>query len=246
MKNQKKGAALPLAMVLAGTVAMLLRRQLYLTAVDAKGLLRQGTPLEILLLALTGTVFAILFLALKNDRGSNVYEENYSASLPAALGHGAAALGIFLLVRSAVFPLSGPMRQLWQILGLAAPVCLIPAGILRALGKKPFFLLHVVPCLFLLIRVVGCYRLWSSNPQMQDYLYALLASLSLVLFAHHSAAFEADIGNRKMTLGAGLAAVYLCLAELGHTDCPAFYYGCIFWAVTGLCHRIPAAGKEKD
>ena len=78
MKNQKKGAALPLAMVLAGTVAMLLRRQLYLTAVDAKGLLRQGTPLEILLLALTGTVFAILFLALKNDRGSNVYEDNYS------------------------------------------------------------------------------------------------------------------------------------------------------------------------
>lgn len=244
MNHPAKRVGLPLTMLLCGTVAMMLRRQLYRTAVDVRGLLLRGTPLEILLLALTGTVFVLLFLALKQDRGSNLYEQNYSASLPAALGHGAAAMGIVLLVRSPAFTVSGLVGQLWLLLGLAAPVCLVLAGILRSLGKKPFFLLHVVPCLFLLAQVVGCYRLWSSNPQMQDYLFALLASLSLVLFAHHTAAFEADIGSRKMTLGSGLAAVYLCLAELGRTEHPFFYFGCMLWAVTGVCRAVPT-GEEK-
>lgn len=235
MNNRKKGLLLPPVMILLGCIAMVLRRQLYLTAVDHRGLLQRGTILESLLLLLTAAVFGFLFLALKNNRGSTLYEENYTASIPAGLGHAAGATGIFLLVRYGFFPMSGLVSQLWQILGLAAPVCLILAGILRSMGRKPFFALHVIPCLFLLIHVVGCYRLWSSNPQMQDYLYALLSSLAMVLFSHHTAAFEAGIGNRKWVLGSGLAAVFLCLAELGWTDYPAFYFGCMFWAATGIC-----------
>ena len=242
MNNRKKGLLLPPVMILLGCIAMVLRRQLYLTAVDHKGLLQRGTLLESLLLLLTAAVFGFLFLALKNDRGSTLYEENYTASILAGLGHAAGAAGIFLLVRYGFFPLSGLVSQLWQILGLAAPLCLILAGILRSIGRKPFFALHVIPCLFLLIHVVGCYRLWSSNPQMQDYFFALLACLAMVLFSHHTAAFEAGIGSRKWVLGSGLAAVFLCLAELGRTDYPAFYFGCMFWAATGICN----AAVKKD
>lgn len=246
MKNRKKVPGLPLAMVVLGNFAMVLRRQLYVNAVDHKGLLLRGTSLEILLLALTGVALALIFLGLKNDRGGNGYEENFSASVPAGLGHVAAATGIFTMVRGTVFGMPGYMGLLWQLLGMAAPVCLVLAGILRILGKKPFFLLHVIPCLFLLVHTVGNYQIWSSNPQMQDYLFALLAILSLILFAHHTAAFEAGLGNRKMVLGAGLAAVYLCLAEMGWTDYPGFYFGCMFWALTGLCKAAPAAQEEKE
>lgn len=242
MNNRKKGLLLPPIMILLGCIAMVLRRQLYLTAVDHKGLLQRGTIPESLLLFLTAAVFGMIFLVLKNDRGNNVYEENYTASVPAGLGHAAAAAGIFLLVRYGFFPMSGLVSQLWQILGLAAPVCLILAGILRSIGRKPFFALHVVPCLFLVVHVVGCYRLWSSNPQMQDYFFALLACLAMVLFSHHTAAFEAGTGNRKWVLGSGLAAVFLCLAELGWTDYPAFYFGCMLWAATGICN----AAVKKD
>lgn len=243
MKNRKKGQALPLAMVVLGNFAMVLRRQLYLTAVDVKGLLLRSTPLEIILLALTGAAFALIFLGLKNDRGSSVYEENYTASVTAGLGHVAAATGIFLMVRGSAPAMPGLLSQLWQILGLATPACLVLAGIARIMGKKPFFLLHVVPCLFLLIYLVGNYQIWSRNPQMQDYFFALLATLALILFAHFTAAFEAGLGNRKMVLGGGLAAIYLCLAEMGRTDYPAFYFGCVFWAITGLCKITP---REKD
>lgn len=239
MKKPGKATALPFAMLLFGTLAMLLRRRLYLTAVDAKGLLLRNTPLEGILLALTAAAGCILLLALKKDRGSNCYEDNYGPSVPSALGHVAAAAGIVTLVRGAAPELAGSLVMLWRILGMAAPACLVLAGILRIFGRKPFFLLHVLPCLFLLVHVVGSYRLWSSNPQMQDYLFALLACLSLILFAHFTAAFEAGLGNRKLVLGAGLAAVYLCLAELGWTDCPGLYFGGAFWALTGICKVVP-------
>ena len=170
MKKHKSGMRLPHVMLVLGTAAMLLRRQLYLTATDAKGLLVRGTPLEIMLMALTAAAGCILVLALKKDTGNSCYEENFSASVPAGLGHVAAAAGIFIMVRGTVFGMPGYLGLLWQLLGMAAPVCLILAGILRILGKKPFFLLHVIPCLFLLVHTVGNYRLWSSNPQMQDYL----------------------------------------------------------------------------
>lgn len=245
MKKRKSAVGLPVIMLLSGIVAMLLRRQLYLTAVDTRGLLLRGTIPEILLLVLTAAAACILFLALKKDRGNNSYEDNYPASIPAALGHVGAATGILLLVRGGHPGMTGYLAQLWQILGLAAPVCLILAGILRSIGKKPFFLLHVVPSLFLLVHVVGNYQLWSSNPQMQDYLFALLAAISLILFAHHTAAFEAGLGNRKKILAAGLAAVYLCLAELGWTDYPGLYFGGLLWALTGICAINPAE-KESE
>ena len=246
MKNCKKAGFLPWAIVLSGIIALLLRRQLFLTAVDARGLLMSHTLWEILLLALTAAVACMLLLTLKKDRGSSSYEDNYSASIPAALGHAAAALGILVLVRGGNPGMAGVLGRFWQVLGLAAPVCLVLAGAARLFGRKPFFLLHVIPCLFLLVYVVGSYRVWSSEPQMQNYLFALLAALALILFAHYTAAFEAGLGNRKMVLGAGLAAVYLCLAELGWSDEPGLYLGGMLWALTGVCKVSAGAAAEKD
>lgn len=246
MKKYGKRMGLPGSMLLFGIVAMLLRRQLYLTAVDIKGLLPCYSLMEALLLLLTAAAACILFLVLRKDRGSNRFEDNYSASIPGALGHVAAATGIFMMVRWSVPGLAGYLGSVWQLLGYVAPVCLIAAGISRSLGKKPFFLLHVIPCLFLLVHVVSCYQTWSSNPQMQDYLFALLANLALILFAHHTAAFEAGLGNRKMVLGAGMAAVYLCLAELGWTEQPNLYFGGMLWALTGVCNMLPGAAEEKE
>lgn len=246
MKKSGKGIGLPCAILLSGIVAMILRRQLYLTAVDARGLLMRYTLLEGMLLLLTGLVGAVLVWVLRKDRGTKRYEDNYSASVFAALGHGAAALGIAAASRHMASGQIGYLGAAWQLLGIAAPACLILAGILRIFGKKPFFLLHVVPCLFLLLHVINSYRGWSSNPQMQDYLFALLASVSLTLFAHHTAAFEADMGNRKWVLGTGMLAVYMCLAELGWSDHAELYAGGMLWALTGMCRMIPVQEKEKD
>ena len=246
MHKSRKGLGLSLLVLLCGTAAMLLRQKLYLTAVDMKGLLLKNTPLEWMVLALTGVTAVIVLLALRRETGNSPYEDNYTASVPGALGHVAGAAGIFLTVYTQPPVMDGYIGDAWRFLGFAAPICLVLAGIARLLGKKPFFLLHVVPSLFFLLHVVSSYQLWSSDPQMQNYLFTLLSTLALALFGHYTAAFEADCGNRRMTLAAGLAAVYLCLAELAWSANSALYWGGMLWALTGMCNTVPAPAHKKD
>ena len=111
---------------------------------------------------------------------------------------------------------------------------LVLAGITRALGKRPFFLLYVAVCMFFLVYIVTQYQLWSANPQMQDYVFALLAAMALMFFGFYEASQEAGCGNSRMKLGMGLAAIYLCLAELARSSCPALYLGGILWVLTEL------------
>ena len=247
MKKQIGNNLLPVMMLLFGCIAMSLRRQLYMTGLDEKGLLPRGTTQELLLLALTAAAACILFLAMKKDCGSSRYEDNYSSGKIAALGHWFFALAIYRTMEYGHLPVMiGPIGTACQILGIAAPVCLVLAGFTRLLGRKPFFLLHVVVSLFFIIHVVNSYQTWSSDPQMQNYLFGLLSSLALALFAHYTAAIEAGCGSRKMVLGIGLAAVYLCLAEFAQSPAPLLYLGGMIWALTGNCRVVPAPAEEKD
>ena len=114
-------------------------------------------------------------------------------------------------------------------------LCLLLAGISRALGKRPFFLLHVVVCLYFLLHIVNHYQLWSSQPQMQDYIFSLLGVMALMFFSFYTAALEADCGNDRMLFGMGLSAIYLCCAELARSSCPWLYLGGLVWVLTDLC-----------
>ena len=191
---------------------------------------------------LSAGVLILLFLVFRKEQGPKEYAANYSGSFPGALGHVAAAAGIFLTV---YYPSSGVGNYLgraWEVLGMVSPVCLVLAGISRLLGRKPFFLLHVIPCLFFMVHVITFYQLWSSDPQLQNYLFALLGTLALALFSYYTAAFEADCGSRRGTLVSGLAAVYLCLAELAWSAQPLLYLGGALWALTGLCSPVSTRG----
>ena len=94
------------------------------------------------------------------------FETHFPASLPGAFGSAAAGAGILVTVLAGSASGGSYLDTAWQLFGLAAPVCFLLAGLARALGKKPFFLLHVVPCLFFLVHIVTRYQLWSSQPQM--------------------------------------------------------------------------------
>lgn len=243
MKTNQEGRWLRAAVTIMGIAAMALRRMLYLTAVDEKHLLVWRHPLEIAVAGVSAAVLVFVALAAFRCRGSERYEDNYPADVPAALGHIAAAAGIFCVVWGAESTASGYIGMLWQLLGFVSPVCLVLAGVARMRNQKPFFLLHMIPCLFFVLHIVNNYQTWSSNPQLQDYVFSLLGAMALTFFAFYTAAFAADCGNRRMVLGSGLAAMYLCLAELGWSGCPALYLGGFFWALTGMCS---VAAEEKE
>ena len=244
MKRDSGSARLSLPMLFFGIAALVLRRNLYAAAVDVKGLLLRNHPLEIALLVLTAFAVIWILLAVRKLEPSGNYDRTEKCDLLGALGHVAAGAGILLTSLTADLMTGGNLAYAWQLLGLAAPACLLLAGIARLLGKKPFFLLHVVVCLFFVVHIVAHYQLWSSNPQMQDYVFSLLGAMALMFFGFYTASMEADCGNRRMRVAMGLAALYFCTAELARSACPTLYLGGILWVLTDLGPMTAARRKE--
>ena len=242
MKRNAGSVLLPVLMLILGATAFALRLGLYGVAVDVKGLLLRGHPLEWGLIALTGAAMLLAVLAAWKQEISGTTATGFG-NLVAAVGNVAAGAGILATVLTGESIQAGYLALAWQYLGLIAPGCLLLAGITRALGKRPFFLLYVAACLFFLVHIVTRYQLWSANPQMQDYFYALLGAMALMFFGFYEASQAADCGNPRLRLGMGLAAIYLCAAELARSACPALYLGGILWVLSQLCC---AGNKEKQ
>ena len=235
MNGNSSGKKLPVMMLIWGITALVLRKVLYATAVDVKGLLLRNHPLSIALTVLTIGVLIRTLLAVRKLDTADSYEELYVSGLPGAIGNAAAGAGILVTVLTSSPGMGSYLESAWRILGLAAPVCFVVAAVARVFGKKPFFLLHVVACLFFVLHIVTRYQLWSGNPQMQDYVFTLLGTMTLLFFGFYTAAMEAECGSFRMRFGMGLAAVYLCLGELARSSCPALYLGGILWVLTDLC-----------
>ena len=245
MKYLRKRRALPWVCASLGAAAGLIRRLLYTFGLDQRGLLIPRHPLSLALTILTlGTLAYIVWSVLSLD-GSNRYRGNFPASSAAALGHFLAAAGFGATVLFNESQATGLLGLMWRVLGLASVPCLILAGLDRRRGKPSLFLAHLIPCLFLMAHIVCHYRSWSSDPQALDYLFALLGAMSLMFFAFYTAAFEAGAGRRRMQLGMGLAAVYLCLTELFMTEYPALFLAGALWAFTGLCALEPRQHTPK-
>lgn len=246
MRKMRNPQDLPLFTALAGIVGLTLRRQLYIWGPDDKGLLQTGHPLALVLWLVTAVVLAALAGKVWKSKGINSYEANFAPSRAAAAGHILAGAGFALTALLNEPLLRSALGSGWTVLGILSGPCLMLAGIARAGGKKPFFGLYMVPCLFLVLHVIDHYQLWSGDPQIHNYVFELLAAMALILFAYHNAAFCVDSGSRRMQLFSGLAALYLGLTALGRTEHLFLYAGGLAWVVSGLCALAPKqAGSEE-
>ena len=246
MNGNSTGRRLSCLVLLLGVAALALRKGLYLLAVDGKGLLVRSHPLEVALAALTAGALTFLLLAVRKVGGSERYGDHHTADLPAALGCVAAGAGILVTVLTATPVMGGYLHTLWRVLGLASPVCMLLAAFARVRGKTPFFGFHVVVCLYFVMHIVTRYQLWSGDPQLQNYIFTLLGTMALMFFAFYTATLEAGYGNSRMNLGMGLAALYLCTAELARSSCPVLYLGSILWVLTELCSMKSLSAVENQ
>lgn len=239
MKKLLKPNNLPVITAGLGGIALVLRKLLYAFAEDERGLLVAHHPLEILLTIVSVVAIGNILISVWKLDGSNRYRDNFSPSMTAALGHVAAAAGIALTLMTRQPMMANYLGTVWKTLGFLAPVCLLLAGYCRLQGKRPFFVLHLLPCIFLVFHIVNHYQYWSGNPQFQDYMFTLFGNMALMFFAFYHAAFDVGSGRRRMHLGMGLVAVYLCMAELARTLYPWLYLGGILWILTSLCNLNP-------
>ncbi len=234
-----KKTVIPAVPAALGAAAMVLRRLLYVFCVDDTGLLVSGTLLERAVWLLSAAAVGYLLLSIRKLEGSQLYEDNFGPSRRAMAGCFAAAAAMVLAMLGAEPPMPGILGQAWQAAGWLAPVCLVLAGLARNQGKKPFFALHLIPSLFYVLHLVNHYQMWSGNPQLQDYFFAMFSSVAMMFFSYHCAAFAVDAGQRRAQLFAGLAAVYLLAADLGNAMYPWLNLAGLFWAMTDLCSLVP-------
>ena len=236
---------LPVLVAGMGVLGWALRSALYAFCVDNRGLLPRSHPVEQALWLATALTIALVATAVRKSSGSDRYEENFGISLSAAIGHILLAAGVVLTVLGNPPVMAGRIGQIWKLLGVASGPLLVYAGFSRVFGKKPLFLSYVVVCIFFALHLVCHYRLWCSDPQLQDYVFTFTASLGMMVFAYYQAEACVSSVNCRNLLFAGLLTGFLCLVSVSGTQYVYLYLGGTVWALTGLCNWENTTPPEK-
>jgi len=230
---------LPWFIPAAGLLGIGLRIWLLADGFDHKGLLVTGHPAAALLWLLTALVLAILVISCMPLVQASKYSFNYPASYTGAVGEALAAIGILIACIQSFSEAVDGVAWVCLILGFLSVPALGYSAWCRRKGAKVPAVLHSIACLFWMMRLVCQYRIWSPDPQLQDYCFQLLATVFLMLSCFHRAAFAADLGQRRMSAILQLGAVYFCMISLpGCKDWP-LYLCCGIWSALNLCSLLP-------
>ena len=224
----------------AGVLGLALRSVLYRSGVDQKGLLIQGYWADSAIWILTATVVVAIALWCRQLRAPEEYEEAFPRSLFSTVG--TVFAGIAFLLSPTVGAPSSTFASIEVVLRMAAAASLIMVSYCRFQGKKPLFLLHCIVCVYLALRLVCQYRLWSADPQIQNYVFYLGAHIALMICAYQLAAFDAGFGSHRKLWAAGMASIYLSTLSLVEGSEPFFLIASIVWIWTNLSIPTTDAG----
>lgn len=233
MKLSVKPQLLKILTLSAGALGLALRNVLYATGIDEKGLLITGHWASVSLWVLTLGVILCLFLLTRPLRGPETYRDCHPASGFRALGALLGSAGLLLTTLKDISAADGA-QLLTVVLGFAAAAALAVIGICRLTGRQPLFLLHGVVCICFALRMVGQYQHWSSDPQMQNYVFYLSSYVALMLSCYHQAAFDAGMGSHRDLWATSLISVYLCCLSLTGTTDTLLLAASAIWAFTNL------------
>ena len=189
------------AVPVLGLFAMAARWVLYTAGTDARGLLVSHHPAGYGALVLALLAFAAVWFAQAPERK---LKNSAVQSLALALG---------LLVSSNGGTGSFPMLNGLLTLSRYAAAVILAVQALYAFQKKQApFGLNAGLCVCFILRLIGSYQIWSRVPQIQNYLFALLACLCLTAFAYQQAAGEVGLGSPRWCFRFALWGCFFCMA----------------------------------
>ena len=230
---------LPWFIPAAGLLGIGLRVWLLADGFDKKGLLVTSHPAGILIWILTALVLSVLVISCLPLVQASKYSFNYPASVTGAAGEALGAIGILIACIQILFGTMDIVTEVCLVLGFLSVPALGLGAWLRMKGLRPPLYLHGTVCLFWMIRLVCQYRIWSPDPQLQDYSFQLLATVFLMLSCFHRAAFDANMGQRRMSAIFQLGAVYFCMISIPGCKDWLLYLCCGIWTALNLCNLLP-------
>lgn len=242
MKKILKNEILLSLTVVLGLCASLLHSRMMSTAIDAKGLLISGHPLTLALWVLSLGFLIFAFSVSRVQRFSAPYRDHF----PPCTLRGLVSMAGGAAVTAFCVRMVHSSQLLPGIIGTAAGLSMVFTGLRRLQGRQPSPLFHCIVCVFFIVDLVLSFRQWSADPQLQDYVLPLMASLSLMLFAYHRASSDADIMNPGRTAFFSLCAAFFCLAALSDPAMRLLYLGAGLWAVGAAPTLEPIEAPEEE
>ena len=242
---------IPLLVLGSSLLAMLLRIWTRGGGPDADGLFAPKPLVWCLLWLLTFATAAAIVMAVGRLKNSPVYREHYPKSVVAGLC--AAPAGVYILISSYLQLRSSVALELPETTivdtvaglgGLVAGLCLLLAALHRCMGRKPFFLINGLICLYLALRLFNRCQIWSNEPQISVVVFPFLASTALMLSQYQRICFDVDLGKRRWSALWNLMSVYLCIVAIFSFDQPLFYGLCALWQLSDLCSLRPLKKKR--
>lgn len=250
MKKMINSRSIPVLVLLSSLVAVLLRIWTRGGGPDANGLFPNKPLAWWLLWILTAATVAAVVFAVRGLKNPGTYRDNYPKSLIAGLCAVPAAVCFLIdsyhqLRDSVALELPGmtAVDTVTGIFGLVAGLCLLLSAAYRYMGKKPFFVINGLVCLYLAVRLFNRCQLWSNEPQIGIVVFPFLASMTLMISAYHRVCFDVDIGKRYISARWSLISVYLCMVAMLSFEQPLFYGACALWQMADLCSLRPLKRK---
>ena len=218
-----------LAFTAVGAVAgFLLRRWQLHSAFDEAGLVIRGSASSwVLGIVCAVLVVALAFLSRRLPRKSG-YEESFSSGMPEMLISVIAA--VLLLAGSALELLHGTTGKLALVvhfLGVCSALCILVTAMQRYRGVVPPVAVHILPCLYLVIKLIADFKQWSVDPAVLDYCFELFAAIAAMCAIYHLGGFCFDKGGRRIS-------VFWCLSCL--------VFSVVALADGGLTHTLLIGG----
>lgn len=250
MKQFIHSKSIPVIVVLSSMVAVLLRLWTWGNGPDESGLFASKPLAWTLLWVLTGLVIFACWFALKGLKNPGTYQDNFPKSPIAGLCMVPAAV-MFLItgvgqIRNSVgeqVPGVTVVDTVTGVFGLVAGLCLLLSVAHRCMGRKPFFAINGLVCLYLAIRLFNCCQRWSNEPQVGIVVFPFLASTVLMLAVYHRLCFDVDLGKRQWAAFWSLLSVYFCIVAICSRIDPWFYGACALWRMADLCSLRPMKRK---
>lgn len=197
MKAKTNRISIFLPFLIGAAAGAAVRRWQLSSAFDSDGLVISGSP-STWVLGILCALLALLALILARrltPRGG--YVESFSSGTPEMLLSLAAAV---LLLAGCAWDLVAEPRGvnvLVQFLGIASALCIGVVARQRYLGVVPKAALHMLPCLYLVVRLIVDFKQWSVDPAVLDYCYTLFASITAMCAVFHLGGFCFSQGRRR-------------------------------------------------
>lgn len=239
MKDSLHRGIFPWFALFTGVIGLALQSWLYSSA-DSRGLLQSPHVACIFsLLLLIITLGACLFVISKTATATS-YGALFPRSAPAAAGIVISAIGMVFSAFS--MPASGVLKLLMPICGALAGGALLVTAYCRFQGLRPHCLLHSAVAVFFIVRTMACCQSWGSEPQLQLYLFPLLASLFLLIASYYRAELDVMAKNSLRYVFFSQGALMCCLASASHSQ-GLFYLSAALWLAADF-FVLPSAPQE--